>query len=195
MGEKVKRTVVTSPPKNTRSSYHSVATLPNMSKLHCITQAWASLAPDSSQAKVSQAAKHTLKCLVIETAHRSSIVVRIGFKHVLFSDKWQVTWLSTMRYSASDDFVREFVDYAYRKSCIHVFVRGIAPWVFFKMTQYNANAHNTQAQSPLWIHVRKPYPYEHLRRTEHRQIWRFPKSPSRCLVFFLLLSFTSLTVN
>jgi hypothetical protein len=26
-------------------------------------------------------------------------------------------------------------------------------------------------------HVRKSYPYEHLRMTEHRQIWRFPKSP------------------
>jgi hypothetical protein len=53
------RMVVTSPMKNTRSYYHSVATLPNRSKLHCITQAWASLASDSSQAKVSQAAKHT----------------------------------------------------------------------------------------------------------------------------------------
>jgi hypothetical protein len=57
-GEKMKRTVVTSPLKNTRSSYHSVVTLPNRSKLHYITQASASLAPDSSQAKVSQVAKH-----------------------------------------------------------------------------------------------------------------------------------------
>jgi hypothetical protein len=57
-GEKMKRTVVTSPLKNTRSSYHSVVTLPNRSKLHYITQALASLAPDSSQAKVSQIAKH-----------------------------------------------------------------------------------------------------------------------------------------
>jgi hypothetical protein len=30
---------------------------------------------------------------------------------------------------------------------------------------------------PLWIHVRKPYPYKHLLRTEHWQIWRFSKSP------------------
>jgi hypothetical protein len=45
------------------------------------------------------------------------------------------------------------------------------------MTQYNADAHNTHAHSPLWIHVRKSYPYEHLRRTKHRRIWRFPKSP------------------
>jgi hypothetical protein len=45
---------------------------------------------------------------------------------------------------------------------------------FFRMTQYNTDAHNTHAYSPLWIHVRKPYPYEHLRRTEHRQFWRFP---------------------
>jgi hypothetical protein len=48
---------------------------------------------------------------------------------------------------------------------------------FFRITQYNADAHNTHAHSPLWIHVRKLYPYEHLRRTEHRQIWRFSKSP------------------
>jgi hypothetical protein len=33
------------------------------------------------------------------------------------------------------------------------------------------------AHSPLWIHVRKSCPYEHLRRTKHLQIWRFPKSP------------------
>jgi hypothetical protein len=55
---------------------------------------------------------------------------------------------------------------------------GAAPAViFFRMAQYNADVHNTHAHSPLWIHVRKPYPYEHLWRTEHRQIWRFPKSP------------------
>jgi hypothetical protein len=48
---------------------------------------------------------------------------------------------------------------------------------FLRFTQYNTDAHNTHAHSPLWIHVRKPYPYEHLRRTEHRQIWRFSKSP------------------
>jgi len=33
------------------------------------------------------------------------------------------------------------------------------------LVQYNADAHNTHLHSPLWIHVRKPYPYEHLRRT------------------------------
>jgi hypothetical protein len=47
--------------------------------------------------------------------------------------------------------------------------------IFLRFTQYNADAHNTHAHSPL--HVCKPYPYEHLRRTEHRQIWRFSKSP------------------
>jgi hypothetical protein len=30
---------------------------------------------------------------------------------------------------------------------------------------YNVDAHNTQAHSTLWTHVRKPYPYKHLRRT------------------------------
>jgi hypothetical protein len=49
--------------------------------------------------------------------------------------------------------------------------------VFLRITQYNTDAHNTHAHSPLWIHVRKPYPYEHLRRTEQWQIWRFSKSP------------------
>jgi hypothetical protein len=29
---------------------------------------------------------------------------------------------------------------------------------FFRITQYNADAHNTHAHSSLWIHVRKPYP-------------------------------------
>jgi hypothetical protein len=38
--------------------------------------------------------------------------------------------------------------------------------LFFRIIQYNADAHNTYAHSPLWTHVRKPYPYEHLRRTE-----------------------------
>jgi hypothetical protein len=36
---------------------------------------------------------------------------------------------------------------------------------------------NTHAYSPLWIRVRKPYPFEHLRRIEYRLIWRFSKSP------------------
>jgi hypothetical protein len=48
---------------------------------------------------------------------------------------------------------------------------------FLRITQYNADAHNMHSHSPLWIHIRKFYPYEHLRRTEHQQIWRFPKSP------------------
>jgi hypothetical protein len=47
---------------------------------------------------------------------------------------------------------------------------------FLRLTQYNADAHNTHAHSSLWIYVGKPYPYEHLRRTEHRQICRFSKS-------------------
>jgi hypothetical protein len=38
----------------------SLFTLPNTSSLHCIRQSWASLAPDSSQARVSRAANHTL---------------------------------------------------------------------------------------------------------------------------------------
>jgi hypothetical protein len=28
--------------------------------------------------------------------------------------------------------------------------------VFLRITQYNADAHNTHAHSPLWMHVRKP---------------------------------------
>ena len=35
-----------------------------------------------------------------------------------------------------------------------------------RITQSNVDAHNTHAHSPLWTHVRKPYLYEHLRRTE-----------------------------
>jgi hypothetical protein len=41
---------------------------------------------------------------------------------------------------------------------------------------FRTEAHNTHAHSSLWIHVRKSYPYERLRRTEHRQIWKFLKS-------------------
>jgi hypothetical protein len=56
-------------------------------------------------------------------------------------------------------------------------------WCFFKkITQYNTDANNTQAHSPLWIHIRKPYIYEHLRRTEHRQIWRFRSHHWRLVV-------------
>jgi hypothetical protein len=43
-------------------------------------------------------------------------------------------------------------------------------WCFFKN-------YAVQSRTPLWIHVRKPYPYEHHRKTEHQQIWRFSKSP------------------
>jgi hypothetical protein len=38
------------------------------------------------------------------------------------------------------------------------------------LTQYNTDTHNTHTHSPLWTHVHKPYPYEHLRRTEHRPL-------------------------
>ena len=34
------------------------------------------------------------------------------------------------------------------------------------MTQYNLDTYNTRTYSPLWIHVRKLYLYEHLWRTE-----------------------------
>jgi hypothetical protein len=37
---------------------------------------------------------------------------------------------------------------------------------FLRITHYNADVHNTHAHSPLWTHVCKPYPYEHLRRTK-----------------------------
>jgi hypothetical protein len=37
---------------------------------------------------------------------------------------------------------------------------------YLRITQYNANAHNTHIHSLLWTHVRKPYSYEHLQRTE-----------------------------
>ena len=37
---------------------------------------------------------------------------------------------------------------------------------FFRITQYNVETHNMHAHSPIWTHVHKPYPYEHLRRTE-----------------------------
>ena len=33
------------------------------------------------------------------------------------------------------------------------------------LVQYNADAHNMHAHSPLWTHVHKSYPYEHLRMT------------------------------
>ena len=37
--------------------------------------------------------------------------------------------------------------------------------LFLWITQVHTQTLNTHARSPLWIHVRKPYPYEHLRKT------------------------------
>jgi hypothetical protein len=39
-------------------------------------------------------------------------------------------------------------------------------YIFFRITEYNIGAHNMHAHSSLWTHVRKPYPYEYLERTE-----------------------------
>ena len=47
---------------------------------------------------------------------------------------------------------------------------------FVRITQYNEDVHNIHAHSPLWTHICNLYPYEHFQRTEHQQIWRFPKS-------------------
>jgi hypothetical protein len=46
-------------------------------------------------------------------------------------------------------------------------------------TNYTVQSRCSQHAHTLtpWIHVRRPYPYEHLWMTEHRQILRFPKSP------------------
>jgi hypothetical protein len=38
--------------------------------------------------------------------------------------------------------------------------------IFFRITQYNADVHNTHAYSPILIHLCKLYLYKHLRRTE-----------------------------
>jgi hypothetical protein len=35
---------------------------------------------------------------------------------------------------------------------------------FFRITRYNVDVHNTHAHLLLWTHIRKPYPYELLRR-------------------------------
>ena len=40
---------------------------------------------------------------------------------------------------------------------------------FFEITRYNSDTYNARALTPLWTHVRKPYPYEHLQRSS-RQI-------------------------
>ena len=42
-------------------------------------------------------------------------------------------------------------------------------FLFFEITQYNSDTHNTRILTPLWIQVRKLYPYEHLQRLS-RQI-------------------------
>jgi hypothetical protein len=39
-------------------------------------------------------------------------------------------------------------------------------WFFFRITQYNVDAHNMHAHSQLWIHIHKPYFYENLKSTE-----------------------------
>ena len=39
----------------------------------------------------------------------------------------------------------------------------------FEIAQYNSDTHNARTLTPLWTHVRKPYPYERLRRLS-RQI-------------------------
>lgn len=41
---------------------------------------------------------------------------------------------------------------------------------FLRITQCNAETHDTHAYSPLWIHIRKLYPNEYLRRTESAAI-------------------------
>jgi hypothetical protein len=57
-------------------------------------------------------------------------------------------------------------------------VEGHVGFLFFEnYIVQNRRPQHTHAHSPLWIHVHKPNPYEHLRRTKHRQIRRFPKSP------------------
>jgi hypothetical protein len=92
----------------------------------------------------------------------------------------QQLWLSSLHFYGVFHHSTFNFWYALLPYQVLLMVSVIAAWaecVFFRITQYNADAHNTHAHSPLWIHVRKPYAYEHLRRTEHRQIWRFPKSP------------------
>ena len=47
---------------------------------------------------------------------------------------------------------------------------SLSPLSFFRITQYNEDAHNTHAHSHSMNTRTQTYPYEHLRRTEHRQI-------------------------
>jgi hypothetical protein len=54
---------------------------------------------------------------------------------------------------------------------------SVKQFFFFYISHNTTQDTHNPLHSPLRIHVRKPYPYEHLRRTEHRQIWRFSKSP------------------
>jgi hypothetical protein len=43
----------------------------------------------------------------------------------------------------------------------------ICIWTIFLITQYNADTHN--------MHAHKPYPYEHLRRTEYPTYLEIPE--------------------
>jgi hypothetical protein len=49
---------------------------------------------------------------------------------------------------------------SYPKTTSNSAPEGVHAPFFLRFTQYNADAHNTHAHSPLWIHVRKPYRYE-----------------------------------
>jgi hypothetical protein len=54
-------------------------------------------------------------------------------------------------------------------------IKNVNVWysLFFRITQYNANAHNMhETRTPMNTH--KPYLYEHLRMTEHQ-----PMTPRR----------------
>ena len=46
---------------------------------------------------------------------------------------------------------------------------SVSCWFFFEITQYNSDTHNARILTPLWTQIRKPYPYDHLRRLS-RQI-------------------------
>jgi hypothetical protein len=47
----------------------------------------------------------------------------------------------------------------------------------FVFLNYTVQRAHTHPDEYTHIHVRKPYPCEHLRRTEHLQIWRLSKLP------------------
>jgi hypothetical protein len=52
------------------------------------------------------------------------------------------------------------------------------PTIFFLELHSTTQTLTTRTHThPYEYTQRKPYPYEHLPRTEHRQIWRFSKSP------------------